>query len=235
LSHPAPPPAFAAKAATSIIPIVFALGVDPVRVGLVASLNRPGGNITGVANLGAELAGKRFDLLHESLPTTAVVALLVNPTNPGNTETETTSLRDTTSSLGFQLHILSASTASEIDAAFATLAEIRAGALIVSADPFFTNRKDQIVALAARHAIPATYVWREFAESGGLMSYGPALGDGARLAGTYTGKILKGAKPSDLPVEQAVKLELVINLKTANALGLTIPQTLLGRADEVIE
>jgi putative ABC transport system substrate-binding protein len=228
------PTALAAKAATATIPIVFILGVDPVKSGLVASLNRPGGNITGVVQL-AELAAKRLDLLHELVPTAAVVALLVNPTNTANTEAQTRSLRDAARSLGLQLHVLPASSASEIDAAFGTFIELRAGALVVAGDPFFTNRRAQILALAARHAVPAIYAWREFATTGGLMSYGTDYADGARLAGVYTGKIVKGAKPADLPVEQAVKVELVINLKTAKALGLTIPQTILGRADEVIE
>ena len=232
---PAAPPAFAAKAATSTIPIVFVLGIDPVQSGLVASLNRPGGNVTGVANLTAELAGKRLDLLHELVPTAAAVALLVNPTNTSNSELETRSLRDVSRSLGLQLHVLPASTASEIDAAFGTLVELRAGALVVSVDPFFTNRRNQITALAARRAVPAIYGWREYPAEGGLMSYGTNLADTYRLAGIYTAKILKGASPADLPVQQAVKLDLVINLKTAKALGLTIPQTLLGRADEVIE
>ena len=228
------PPALAAKAATSAIPIVFNVG-DPIEFGLVASLNRPGGNLTGVANLTAELAGKRLDLLHELLPTAAVVAVLVNPTNPANAESETRNLRDAAPSLGLKLHILRASTVSEIDEAFGTLVEFRVGALVVSGDQLFTNRREQIVALAARHGVPAIYNWREFAAAGGLMSYGNDLADSYRQAGIYTGKILKGAKPADLPVQQAVKVELVINLKTAKALGLTVPLTLLGRANEVIE
>jgi putative tryptophan/tyrosine transport system substrate-binding protein len=228
------PTALAAKAATATIPIVFTLGVDPVQAGLVASLNRPGGNITGVVLL-AEVAAKRLDLLHELLPTSPVVALLINPTNPANAEVQTRSLQDAARSLGLQLHVLRASTVSEIDAAFGTLVELRAGALVVAGDPFLTNRRAQIVALAARYAVPAIYAWREFAEAGGLMSYGPDLADSSRLAGVYTGKILKGAKPADLPVEQAVKIQLVINLKTAKTLGLTVPLPLLGRTDEVIE
>jgi putative ABC transport system substrate-binding protein len=229
------PPTFAAKAATSTIPIAFLAGVDPVEFGLIASLNRPGGNITGVAILTAELAGKRLQLLHELAPTAAVISLLVNPTDPAATESEARNLQDAARSLGLQLHILPASTSSEIDSAFETLVELRAGALVVSTDPFFTNQRAQIVALAARHAVPAIYVWREFATAGGLMSYGTDLADTYRQAGNYTGKILKGAKPSDLPVQQVVKVELVINLTTARTLGLTIPQVLLGRADEVIE
>jgi putative ABC transport system substrate-binding protein len=229
-----PPPAFAAKAATSTIPIVFVVGIDPVQAGLVASLNRPGDNITGVAILSAELAAKRLDLLHELVPTATLVALLVNPTN-AVTGSMTRNLQDAAGSLGLQLHVLPASTAGEIDAAFGALAEIRAGVLVLGGDPFFTNQRARIVALAARHAVPAIYGVRLFPAAGGLMSYGPDLADSFRQAGVYTGKILKGAEPAELPVEQAVKVELVINLKTAKRLGLTVPQLLLGRADEVIE
>jgi putative ABC transport system substrate-binding protein len=228
------PSVFAAKAATSTIPIVFAAGIDPVQFGLVASLNRPGGNMTGIAILTAELAAKRLDLLHELVPTATVVALLINPTDPV-TDVETRNLQDAARSLGLKLHILPASTASEIDAAFGSLVELRAGALVVSTDPFLTNQRAQIVALAARHAMPAIYVWREYAAAGGLMSYGTDFADAYRLVGIHTGKILNGAKPADLPVQQVVKVELVINLKTAKTLGLTVPLTLSGRADEVIE
>ena len=229
------PPASAAKAATATIPIVFAGVIDPVRFGLVASLNRPGGNTTGFALPSGELAAKRLELLHELLPTTPVVALLVNPANPLNQEIVTASLRDAAKSLGLQAHVLQASTESEIDAAFARLGEVRAGALIVSDDTYFTNRRDQVLALATRHAVPAIYAWSVFPAGGGLMSYGTDLADLYRQAGAYVGRIIKGAKPSDLPVQQVVKLELVINLKTAKALGLTVPQILLARADEVIE
>jgi putative tryptophan/tyrosine transport system substrate-binding protein len=229
------PPTFAAKAATSTIPIAFLVGIDPIEFDLIASLNRPGGNITGVAILTAELAAKRLELLHELVPTAAVIALLVNPTDPAATESETRNLRDAVRSLGLQLHILPASTPNEIDSAFETLVELRAGALVVSTDPLFTNQRAQIVALAARHAVPAIYIWREFVEAGGLMSYGTDLTGSHRQAGIYTGKILKGAKPADLPVQEVVKVELVINLKTAKALGLTVPLPLSGRADEVIE
>jgi putative ABC transport system substrate-binding protein len=229
------PPALAAKAATATIPIVFNVGVDPVELGLVAGLNRPGGNITGVTVLTAELVAKRLDLLRELLPGPTVVAVLVNPTNSAATDAETRSLRDAARFLGLQLQFLTASAAGEIDTAFANLVERRIGALVVSADPFFTSRADQIVALAARHAVPAIYVWREFAAAGGLISYGTDLADTHRQAGVLVGKILKGAKPADLPVQQAVKLDLVINLKTADALGLKIPLPLLGRADEIIE
>jgi putative ABC transport system substrate-binding protein len=231
---PGAPPTFAAKAATSTIPIVFAHGIDPVQSGLVASLNRPGGNITGVSLLQAELAGKRLELLHEFAPTAAVVALLVNPTNPIY-ETETRNLQEGTQRLGLQMHVLRAGTPSEIDAAFRTLVELQAGALLVSSDTFFTSQRTRIVALAARYTVPTIYVWREFAETGGLMSYGTDLADTYRQTAIYTGKILKGAKPADLPVQQAVKLELVINLNTAKTLGLTLPPILLARADEVIE
>jgi putative ABC transport system substrate-binding protein len=232
---PGAPATVAAKAATSTIPIVFGLGMDPAQSGLVASLNRLGGNLTGLANFGAELTGKRLDLLHELTPVPPIVALLVNPTNNSNIESETTALRETTRSLGLQLNILPASTASDIDAAFDTLAKIRAGALVVAGDPFLTNRRDQIVALASRYAVPAIYGWREYPAEGGLMSYGPNLADSYRLAAVYVAKILKGTSPADLPVEQSVKIELVINLKTAKTLGLAVPMTLLGRADEVIE
>jgi ABC-type uncharacterized transport system substrate-binding protein len=228
------PAARFAGAATSTIPIVFNIGVDPVQLGLVASLNRPGGNVTGVAGLSVETAAKRLEVLHESLPTAAVVALLVNPTTP-LTEPETKGVQEAARSLGLRLHVLNARTESEIDAAFRTLIELRAGALVVSVDPFLNNRRAQIVALATRHAVPAIYGLRESVAVGGLMSYGIDLADTYRQAGIYIAKILKGAKPADLPVQQAVKVEFAINLKTAKALGLIFPITLLGRADEVIE
>jgi len=228
------PPALAAKTATTTIPIVFIVGIDPVQSGLVASLNRPGGNITGVAVLTIELAAKRLEMLRELLPPAAVVALLVNPTNPF-TEPEARNLRYAAGILGLQIHVLEASTPSDIDAVFGTLVEFRADALVVGGDPFFTGRRDQIAALAARYTVPAIYAYHQFAEVGGLMSYGPNLADGYRLQGTYVGRILKGAKPADLPVQQEEKVGLVINLNTARALGLTIPPMLLGRADEVIE
>jgi putative ABC transport system substrate-binding protein len=193
-----------------------------------------GGNITGVVLL-AELAAKRLDLLHELTPKANAVALLVNPTNSANAEAQTRSLRDAARSLGLQLHVLPASSPSEIDTTSGTFIELRAGALVVAGDPLLFNRRAQIVALAARHAVPAIYAWREFATAGGLMSYGTDIADTSRPAGEYTGKILKGAKPADLPVQQAVKVEFVINLNTAKTLGLTIPLPLLGLADEVIE
>jgi putative ABC transport system substrate-binding protein len=230
------PPTFAAKAATSTIPIAFLVGVDPVKSSLIDSLKRPVGNMTGVAILSAELAGKRLDLLRELVPTAAVIVLLFNPASPEATETETSDLQDAARSLGLQLRRVPASTASEIDTAFKTLVEVRADALIVSTDPFFTNQRAQIVALAARHAVPAAYAWREYTVAGGLMSYGADIADSYRLSGIYTGKILKGTKPADLPVQQVVeKIKLVINLMTAKALGLTVPPSLLARADEVIE
>jgi putative ABC transport system substrate-binding protein len=228
------PAALAAKAASSTIPIVINVGIDPAQIGLVASFNRPGGNVTGLALLTVELAAKQLEVLHELLRTSAAVAMLVNPNNP-LTEPETKGMRDAARSLGLQLHILNASTEGEIDAAFGKLIELRAGALVVSGDPFFNSRGDQIVALAARHALPAIYEWREFATAGGLMSYGTDLADAYRQVGIYAGKVLKGAKPADLPVQRVVRVEFVINLKTAKTLGLTFPITLLGRADEVIE
>jgi putative ABC transport system substrate-binding protein len=227
------PPALAAKAASSTIPTVIAVGVDPVQLGLVASLNRPGGNVTGLAVLGVELAAKRLEVLHELLPTSAAVALL--KPNTAFTEPETKGVQDAARSVGLQLHVLDASTEGEIDAAFGKLIELRAGGLLVSVDAFFISQRAQIVALAARHAVPAIYGFREFAAAGGLMSYGPDLADAHRQIGIYAGKILKGAKPADLPVQRVVRVEFVINLKTAKTLGLTFPVTLLGRADEVIE
>jgi len=228
------PAALAAKTASSTIPIVILVGIDPVQLGLVASLNRPGGNVTGTSGLTVEVEAKRLEVLHELLRTSAAIALLVNPNTP-LTEPETKLMRDAARSLGLQLHVLDASTEGEIDAAFGTLIELRAGALLVSVDSFLTNQRDQIVALAARHAVPAIYGVREFATAGGLMSYGLDLADLYRQLGIYAGKILKGTKPADLPVQQVARVEFVINLKTAKTLGLTFPITLLGRADEVIE
>ena len=228
------PAALAAKAATSTIPIVINVGTDPVQIGLVASLNRPGGNVTGLVLLVVELAAKQLEVLHELLRTSAAVAMLVNPNTPVY-EPSTKGVRDAARSLGLQLHVLDASTEGEIDAAFEKLIEVRAGGLVVIADPFLTSQRSQIVALAARHAVPAIYGLREFAAGGGLMSYGIDLADAYRQVGIYAGKILKGAKPADLPVQRVVRVEFVINLKTAKTLGLTFPITLLGRADEVIE
>ena len=228
------PATLAAKAATATIPIVFNIGVDPVQFGLAASLSRPGGNLTGVVNLSADLAAKKLEILHELLPDAAVVAMLVNPANP-IVEPELRAAQDAARSLGVQLHILRASTAGEIDAAFASLVKLRARALVVGDDSYFVNQRAQIMALAARHAVPTISGWREFPAAGGLMSYGSDLADAYRQVGLYAGKILKGIRPADLPVQQVVKIEMVVNLKTAKTLGITFPLPLIGRADEVIE
>jgi putative ABC transport system substrate-binding protein len=230
-----PPSALAAKSATSTIPIVFRGGADPVGDGLVASLARPGGNLTGVSQLGDEgLTAKRLELLSELVPRAGVIALLVNPNN-STAERVIQEVQQAARAKGVQLHVLKASSESEIDAAFASLVQPHAGALVVGADPFLSSRREQLVALASRHAVPSIYAWREFAASGGLISYGASLTSALRLLGTYAGKVLKGAKPAEMPVQQATTFELVINLNTANALGLTVPQPLLARADEVIE
>ena len=226
------PAAFAAKEATSTIPTVISVGVDPVQLGLVGSLNRPGGNVTGTAVLTVE--PKKLEMLHELLPTAAAIVLLVNPTNP-NVESETRVVQDAARLLGLHLHVLHASTESQIDAAFGAVVELRASALIVGVEPFLNDSRAQIVALAARYAVPAVYGVRDFVTAGGLMSYGTDLVDIYRQSGIYAGKILKGARPADLPIQQVTKVALVINLKTAKTLGLTFPTTLLGRADEVIE
>jgi putative ABC transport system substrate-binding protein len=225
--------ALAAKSATSMIPIVFNLG-NPIELGLVASLARPGGNLTGVSTLTSGMMPKRFELLSELVPQTRT-ALLVNPNSGPNAERVIRDVQEAARAKGLQLDILEASSESEIDAAFAMLVHRQAGALVVATDPFFNSRREQLVALALRHGVPTMYYWREFALAGGLISYGPSLTAAYRQIGTYAGKILKGAKPADLPVEQPTRFELVINLKTAKALGLTIPLSLLARADEVIE
>jgi putative tryptophan/tyrosine transport system substrate-binding protein len=227
--------ALAAKAATTTIPIVFETGDDPVRLGLVPSLNRPGGNVTGVTQTNIEIAPKRLELLHELLPTASVMALLVNPANPTLAEANTKALQAAARTLGLELHVLNASTERDFDGVFAKLIQLRAGGLVIGNDPFFTGRSKQLAALAVHHAVPAVYAWREFAVAGGLLSYGSDVTDSYRLAGNYTGRILKGDKPADLPVQQVTKVEMIINLKTAKALGLTIPLPLIGRADEVIE
>jgi putative ABC transport system substrate-binding protein len=225
--------ALAAKSATSTIPIVFSVG-DPVDLGLVASLARPGGNLTGVSTMAPELSPKRLELISELVPQARVIALLVNPNN-SNTERIIGDMQEAARAKGVQLPILQASTESEIDAAYATLVQLQAGGLVVGNDPFFGSRREQLGALASRHAAPAIYGFREFVEAGGLISYGSSLAASFRQVGIYAGKILKGAKPAELPVQQPTTFELVVNLKTANALGLTVPPSILARADEVIE
>jgi putative tryptophan/tyrosine transport system substrate-binding protein len=228
-----PPSARAAKSATSTIPVVFGSG-DSVGEGLVASLARPSGNLTGVSLLTVELMAKRLEVLSELVPRAGVIALLVNPNSP-NTEPIIRDVQEAARTKGVQLHILRAGTESEIDAAFATLVQLQAGGLIVGTDPFFNTRREQFVALAARHAVPAIYEWREFAAAGGLISYGSSLTSVYCQIGIYTGRILKGEKPADLPVQQPTTFELVVNLKTAKELGLTVPPSILARANEVIE
>src|SRR6516165_3506882 len=228
------PGAMAAKAATTTIPIVFGTGADPVKLGLVASLNRPGGNATGISFLTSDLGAKQLELLREVVPNAALIAVLVNPTNP-STESINRSFQDGAARLGVRLVVLNAVSESDIEMAFATIVQRRAEALLVAGDTLFTERLNQLVALVTRHSVPTIYFVREFAVAGGLMSYGTSLSDSYRLVGVYIGRILKGAKPADLPVQQSTTVELVINLKTARALGLTIPLPLLGRADEVIE
>jgi putative ABC transport system substrate-binding protein len=227
------PSALAAKNATSTIPIVFIVG-DPVASGLVASLARPGGNLTGVGVMMTELMPKRLELLSELVPQAGVIALLVNPNN-ASTERLIRDVQEAAVAKGVQLRILAAGAEGEFETAFAALVQLHAGALVVSADPFFTSQREQLVELASRHAVPAIYEWREFAAAGGLISYGPSLTSVSRQAGIYAGKILKGAKPADLPVQQPTTFELVVNLNTAKALGLTVPPSILSRADEVIE
>jgi putative ABC transport system substrate-binding protein len=229
------PPALAAKAATTTIPIVFVIGGDPVRLGLVASLNQPGGNLTGVTTMGTEIGPKRLELLHQLVPTATEVALLVNPSSPTLAESQSQDHQAAARSLGLKLQVVHASNDRELDVVFETLGNLRAGALVIGGDGFFNNRIEQIAAMTLRHTIPAIYQYREFAAAGGLLSYGGSLTDMYRLAGVYTGRILKGEKPADLPVQQSTKVELIINLKTAKALGIDVPPTLLVRADEVIE
>jgi putative tryptophan/tyrosine transport system substrate-binding protein len=228
------PAAPAAKAATATIPIIFTVGVDPVEAGLIASLNRPGGNLTGVTGLGVELLPKRLELLHELLPSANVVAALINPATTA-ARTQSNDLQASARGLGLDLHLLSAGTESEFEEAFAKLVQLRAGGLVISNDPFFISRSDQLAALALRHAVPTIFEFRAFVTAGGLMSYGSNLSELYRLAGVYTGRVLKGEKAADLPVQQSTKVELILNLKTAKALGVTMPISLLGRADEVIE
>jgi putative ABC transport system substrate-binding protein len=228
------PGVLAAKTATTTIPIVFAVAGDPVTLGLVASMNQPGGNLTGQASLNVQMGPKRLELLHELVPTATIIALLVNPTNP-NADTISSDAQAAARALRLQLHVLHASTESDFDTVFASLSQLQAGGLVISTDPFFTNQSKQLGALALRHATPAIYQYPEFVAAGGLMSYGGSITDNFRLLGGYTGRILNGEKPADLPVQQSTKIELIINLKTAKALGITVPLALLGRADEVIE
>jgi putative ABC transport system substrate-binding protein len=229
------PAALAAKAATTTIPIVFETGSDPVQLGLVPNLNRPGGNVTGVTQRNAEVVPKRLELLHDLLPAARVMALLVNPTDPALAETTVREVQAATHILGLELHVLNAGSEGDFDAVFAKLIELRAGGLVIGPDVFFVSWSEQLAALSLRHAVPTIFQGRAFAAAGGLLSYGSDIADSYRLAGNYTGRILKGDKPADLPVQLATKVELYINMKTAKALGIAFPLSLLGRADEVIE
>jgi putative ABC transport system substrate-binding protein len=229
------PAALAAKAATKTIPIVFSSGLDPVKAGLVSSLNKPGGNVTGISSMSGELVSKQLELLRELAPSATVIALLVNPNNPALAGSLSTELHAAAQLLGLRLDVVHASSEREIDTAFERLASIRAGALVIGADGFLSARSEQLAALTIRHAMPTISPYPQFTAAGGLMMYGTSARDGFRLAGVYAGRILKGEKPADLPVIQPTKFELVINLKTAKTLGLDVPPTLLARADEVIE
>jgi putative ABC transport system substrate-binding protein len=229
------PAALAAKAAATTIPIVFETAGDPVRLGLVASLNRPGGNVTGVTQTNTEITPKRLQLLHEIIPAASVIALLVDPANSTIAKIQSSEVLSAAHTLGLELHVLNASSERDFDEVFAKLIQLQAGGLVIGVGPFLVSRVEQLAALTVRHAVPAIYSFREFAVAGGLLSYGADITDAYRLTGNYTGRILNGDKPADLPVQQATKVELVINLKTAKALGLNIPEPLIGRADELIE
>jgi putative ABC transport system substrate-binding protein len=227
--------ALVAKATTTTIPIIFAIGADPVAAGLVPTLNRPGSNITGVATLNAEVGPKRLELLHQVIPAASIVALLINPTNPVISEPLSRDAQGAADTLGIRLHILKASSDGEIEEAFEALHEQQVGGLVIGSDQFFNSRSGQLAALALQHSLPAIYQYRVFTAAGGLISYGASLTDAFQLAGVYTGRILNGEKPADLPVQQSTKVELSVNLKTAKTLGLTIPPSVLVAADEVIE
>jgi len=229
------PAALAAKAATTTIPIVFHIGGDPVALGLVASLNRPGGNVTGVTQLNNEIAPKRLELLHELIPTATVIALLVNPADPTIAEAYSSVVVSAARRLGLVLHVLNSSSERDFDTVFANLMQLRAGGLVIGGGALFTARIEQLAALTAHYAVPAIHGSREFVAAGGLVSYGASLADAYRLVGVYTGRILKGEKPAELPVQQAAKVQLYSHLKTAKALGITVPLPLSGRADEIIE
>jgi putative ABC transport system substrate-binding protein len=229
------PTVLAAKATSATVPIVFAVSVDPVQSGLVASINRPGGNLTGITNLNVEVGPKRLELLRELLPNATIIALLVNPTNPSLAQPFTRVIKAAASTLGLQIHVLEASADQDLDKAFSTLDQLHADALVIMPDVFFNTRTKELAALSLRHAMPAIYSYRPFVAAGGLISYGADETEYYHMLGTYTGKILKGEKPADLPVVQSTKVELMLNLKTAKALGIAVPLPLLGRADEVIE
>ena len=229
------PAAIAAKAATTTVPIVFETGADPIQLGLITNLSRPGGNVTGITQTNVEMAPKRLQLLNELVPTARVMALLVNPNDLTLAEAYAKNVQAAARALGVELHILNASTGPDLDVAFAKLAQLQAGGLVVSGGAFLTSQSEKLAALAMRHAVPTVFTNREFVVAGGLLGYGSAIADAYRLVGIYTGRILKGDKPADLPVQQATRVELYINLKTAKALGLTVPNTLIGRADEVFE
>jgi putative tryptophan/tyrosine transport system substrate-binding protein len=229
------PAALAAKAATASVPIVFEVGADPVQLGLVGNLNRPGGNVTGVTQTNVEMTPKRLQLLDELLPAARVMALLVNPANEATTETTTREVLAAARTLGIELHVLNANIARDVEAAFTKAVELRAGGMVVSGGPFFFSQTENLAARCLQHAMPTIYQFHRFTAAGGLMSYGSEITDAYRLAGVYAGRVLKGDRPADLPVQQATKVEFIINLRTAKALGLNVPNTLMGRADEVIE
>jgi putative ABC transport system substrate-binding protein len=229
------PAALAAKAATTTIPIVFSTIGDPVELDLVTNLRRPGGNVTGVTQTNVEITPKRLQLLHELVPTASVMALLVNPANPNLAETNTKELQAAARTLGLELHVLNASTERDFNGVFAKLVQLQAGGLVIGGDPLFSSWSDQLAALALHHAVPTIYQTRDFAVAGGLLSYGADFREAYRLAGNYTGRVLKGEKPADLPIQQATKVEFYINLKTAKALGINVPAAMQARADEMIE